>query len=41
MNFSFWRAKILSTLVEWAKSFECFQKLSSEDQVRVDCFDFV
>ncbi|VDD89735.1 unnamed protein product [Enterobius vermicularis] len=32
MNFSFWRAKILSTLVEWAKSFECFQKLSSEDQ---------
>uniref|UniRef100_A0A0N5APJ5 Nuclear receptor domain-containing protein n=1 Tax=Syphacia muris TaxID=451379 RepID=A0A0N5APJ5_9BILA len=32
MNFSFWRAKILSTLIEWAKSFECFQKLSPEDQ---------
>lgn len=32
MNFSFWRAKILSTLIEWAKSFDCFQKLAPNDQ---------
>lgn len=25
MNFSYWRAKILSTLIEWAKTFQEFQ----------------
>ncbi|CAJ0958322.1 unnamed protein product, partial [Mesorhabditis belari] len=34
-NFSFWRAKILSLLVEWAKSFEVFSKLGLEDQMRL------
>uniref|UniRef100_A0A914CMT2 Uncharacterized protein n=1 Tax=Acrobeloides nanus TaxID=290746 RepID=A0A914CMT2_9BILA len=32
MNFSYWRAKILSTIVEWAKSFDEFLKLSKGDQ---------
>uniref|UniRef100_F1L8V8 Nuclear hormone receptor family member nhr-1 n=1 Tax=Ascaris suum TaxID=6253 RepID=F1L8V8_ASCSU len=32
MNFSYWRAKILSTLMEWAKSFPCFQQLSLQDK---------
>lgn len=32
MNFSYWRAKILSTLMEWAKSFSCFQQLSPTDK---------
>ncbi|MFH4975044.1 hypothetical protein AB6A40_001753 [Gnathostoma spinigerum] len=32
MNFSYWRAKILSTMIEWAKSFECFQQLSPNDK---------
>ncbi|KAH7730600.1 CRE-NHR-17 protein [Aphelenchoides avenae] len=31
-NFSYWRAKILSTIVEWAKSFDEFLKLSPSDQ---------
>ncbi|CAI4227361.1 unnamed protein product [Auanema sp. JU1783] len=34
-NFSYWRAKILSVLVEWAKSFEVFNKLALEDQERL------
>uniref|UniRef100_A0A1I7XJ20 Nuclear receptor n=1 Tax=Heterorhabditis bacteriophora TaxID=37862 RepID=A0A1I7XJ20_HETBA len=34
-NFSYWRAKILSVLVEWAKSFEVFSLLSLEDQMRL------
>ncbi|CAJ0577405.1 unnamed protein product, partial [Mesorhabditis spiculigera] len=34
-NFSFWRAKILSVLVEWAKSFEVFSKLCLDDQMRL------
>ncbi|KAI1716567.1 zinc finger, c4 type (two domains) domain-containing protein [Ditylenchus destructor] len=32
MNFSYWRAKILSTVIEWAKSFDEFTQLSFEDQ---------
>uniref|UniRef100_A0A915E6K9 NR LBD domain-containing protein n=1 Tax=Ditylenchus dipsaci TaxID=166011 RepID=A0A915E6K9_9BILA len=32
MNFSYWRAKILSTVIEWAKSFEEFKELQYEDQ---------
>uniref|UniRef100_A0A8L8KFW1 Nuclear Hormone Receptor family n=1 Tax=Heligmosomoides polygyrus TaxID=6339 RepID=A0A8L8KFW1_HELPZ len=34
-NFSYWRAKILSVLVEWAKSFEMFSRLALDDQMRV------
>lgn len=31
-NFSYWRAKILTVLVEWAKSFEvCFEKKTRID----------
>ncbi|KAK0401813.1 hypothetical protein QR680_015986 [Steinernema hermaphroditum] len=32
MNFSYWRAKILSTTIEWIKSFLVFQELSQEDK---------
>ncbi|TKR62323.1 hypothetical protein L596_026304 [Steinernema carpocapsae] len=32
MNFSYWRAKILSTIIEWAKSFSVFQKMSEKDK---------
>ncbi|CAD5228310.1 unnamed protein product [Bursaphelenchus okinawaensis] len=32
MNFSYWRAKILSTVIEWAKSFPEFQNLSRKDR---------
>ncbi|KAK0427797.1 hypothetical protein QR680_010429 [Steinernema hermaphroditum] len=32
MNFSYWRAKILSTLIEWAKSFSIFQNLTEKDK---------
>jgi|UniRef100_A0AC35G4R7 nuclear factor 4 len=31
-NFSYWRSKILSTVIEWAKSFEEFLALSKPDQ---------
>ncbi|KAF8384058.1 nhr-17 [Pristionchus pacificus] len=31
-NFSTWRAKILSTIAEWAKSFEVFVRLPLKDQ---------
>ncbi|GMR32052.1 hypothetical protein PMAYCL1PPCAC_02247 [Pristionchus mayeri] len=34
-NFSTWRAKILSTIAEWAKSFEVFCRLKPEDQYRL------
>ncbi|XGW20906.1 hypothetical protein V3C99_004127 [Haemonchus contortus] len=34
-NFSYWRAKILSVLVEWAKSFEVFSRLALDDQMRL------
>ncbi|KJH39980.1 zinc finger, C4 type [Dictyocaulus viviparus] len=34
-NFSYWRAKILSVLVEWAKSFEMFNRLALDDQMRL------
>ncbi|CAB3399675.1 unnamed protein product [Caenorhabditis bovis] len=34
-NFSFWRAKILSVIAEWAKSFEVFSRLGQEDQKRL------
>ncbi|CAI2356295.1 unnamed protein product [Caenorhabditis sp. 36 PRJEB53466] len=34
-NFSYWRAKILTVLVEWAKSFEVFSHLCAEDQKRL------
>ncbi|CAD6189313.1 unnamed protein product [Caenorhabditis auriculariae] len=34
-NFSFWRAKILSVLAEWAKSFEVFSRLDRDDQKRL------
>ncbi|CAA90291.1 Nuclear Hormone Receptor family [Caenorhabditis elegans] len=34
-NFSYWRAKILTVLVEWAKSFEVFSHLIPEDQKRL------
>ncbi|GMT32691.1 hypothetical protein PFISCL1PPCAC_23988, partial [Pristionchus fissidentatus] len=34
-NFSTWRAKILSTIAEWAKSFEVFARLKPEDQHRL------
>ncbi|KHJ86957.1 Ligand-binding domain of nuclear hormone receptor, partial [Oesophagostomum dentatum] len=34
-NFSYWRAKILSVLVEWAKSFEMFSRLALDDQMRL------
>ncbi|PIC19521.1 hypothetical protein B9Z55_025045 [Caenorhabditis nigoni] len=34
-NFSYWRAKILTVLVEWAKSFEVFSHLQPEDQKRL------
>uniref|UniRef100_A0A1I7Z4A7 Nuclear receptor domain-containing protein n=1 Tax=Steinernema glaseri TaxID=37863 RepID=A0A1I7Z4A7_9BILA len=32
MNFSYWRAKILSTMIEWAKSFSVFQNLTETDK---------
>lgn len=32
MNFSYWRAKILSTIIEWGKTFEEFQWLSVADR---------
>uniref|UniRef100_A0A1I8BK78 NR LBD domain-containing protein n=1 Tax=Meloidogyne hapla TaxID=6305 RepID=A0A1I8BK78_MELHA len=32
MNFSYWRAKILSTTIEWAKSFDEFSALKYEDR---------
>ncbi|KAI6191738.1 hypothetical protein M3Y97_00260300 [Aphelenchoides bicaudatus] len=32
MNFSYWRAKILSTLIEWSKTFEEFRHLSMHDK---------
>uniref|UniRef100_A0A7E4ULQ8 Nuclear Hormone Receptor family n=1 Tax=Panagrellus redivivus TaxID=6233 RepID=A0A7E4ULQ8_PANRE len=31
-NFSYWRSKILSIIIEWAKSFEKFNMLSRADQ---------
>ncbi|KAK6727914.1 hypothetical protein RB195_005528 [Necator americanus] len=34
-NFSYWRAKILSVIVEWAKSFEMFSRLALDDQMRL------
>ncbi|KAK6045340.1 Ligand-binding domain of nuclear hormone receptor, partial [Cooperia oncophora] len=34
-NFSYWRAKILSVIVEWAKSFEVFSRLALDDQMRL------
>uniref|UniRef100_A0A158P8H8 Nuclear receptor n=1 Tax=Angiostrongylus cantonensis TaxID=6313 RepID=A0A158P8H8_ANGCA len=34
-NFSYWRAKILSVIVEWAKSFEMFNRLALDDQMRL------
>ncbi|CAJ0592441.1 unnamed protein product [Cylicocyclus nassatus] len=34
-NFSYWRAKILSVIVEWAKSFEMFSRLTLDDQMRL------
>ncbi|GMT04701.1 hypothetical protein PENTCL1PPCAC_26875, partial [Pristionchus entomophagus] len=34
-NFSTWRAKILSVIAEWAKSFEVFSRLKAEDQFRL------
>jgi hypothetical protein len=33
MNFSYWRAKILSTAVEWAKSFTEFAELNYDDKM--------
>ncbi|TKR73683.1 hypothetical protein L596_020968 [Steinernema carpocapsae] len=32
MNFSYWRAKILSTTIEWSKSFLAFQNLPQKDK---------
>uniref|UniRef100_A0A1I7YCV4 Nuclear receptor n=1 Tax=Steinernema glaseri TaxID=37863 RepID=A0A1I7YCV4_9BILA len=32
MNFSYWRAKTLSTVIEWMKSFAVFQELPEQDQ---------
>jgi hypothetical protein len=32
MNFSYWRAKIVSTVIEWAKTFDEFQQLSMADK---------
>ncbi|KAI3411981.1 hypothetical protein GPALN_002035 [Globodera pallida] len=32
MNFSYWRAKILSTSIEWAKSFDDVARMSDEDK---------
>uniref|UniRef100_A0A915MXC8 Nuclear receptor domain-containing protein n=1 Tax=Meloidogyne javanica TaxID=6303 RepID=A0A915MXC8_MELJA len=32
MNFSYWRSKILSTTIEWAKSFDEFSELKYEDR---------
>ncbi|KAI6205343.1 hypothetical protein M3Y94_00781400 [Aphelenchoides besseyi] len=32
LNFSYWRSKILSTVIEWAKSFPEFQQLSMHDK---------
>ncbi|EGT46692.1 CBN-NHR-17 protein [Caenorhabditis brenneri] len=34
-NFPFWRAKHLTVLVEWAKSFEVFSNLQHEDKKRL------
>jgi hypothetical protein len=35
MNFSYWRAKILSIQLEWVKCFPVFRSLSTADQVRL------
>ncbi|CAK5075699.1 unnamed protein product [Meloidogyne enterolobii] len=44
MNFSYWRSKILSTTIEWAKSFDEFSKLKYEDRAALivhSCFSIL